>query len=42
MGGLNATLDVKDSVKKIINIIESLQKSDSGGFFDNEKNRCEP
>lgn len=41
MGGPNATLDVKDSVIKVINIIENLQLSDSGGFFDNEKNLCE-
>ncbi len=41
MGGPNATLDVKDSVIKMINIIEGLDISDSGGFFDNEKNLCE-
>jgi len=41
MGGPNATLDVKDSVVKVINIIEGLQIPDSGGFFDNEKNICE-
>lgn len=41
MGGVNANITVKDSVDKMIKVIESLTLEDSGSFFDNEKNHCE-
>ena len=38
MGGPNATYTPKESVSKMINIIEKLSKSDSGKFYDLEGN----